>query len=61
MATKKSLKDSLKRTRQRLPHGYELVARKKKTVKRKATRKSAPKKKSSPRRKARGLSSKWSG
>jgi hypothetical protein len=46
MATKKTLREGLKRSRQRLPHGYELVARKKrkpvtkrKTVKRKATRK----------------------
>jgi hypothetical protein len=61
MATKKSLKDSLKRSRQRLPHGYELVARKKKNVKRKATRKSSPKKKTTHRRRAKGLSSLWSG
>lgn len=39
MATRKLLKDRLKRSRQRLPHGYELVARKKRTTKKKGTRK----------------------
>ena len=46
MTTRKSLRDSLKRQKQRLPHGYELVARKKRSTKRKkATRKAAPKRK----------------
>ena len=44
--TRKSLKESLKRSGRRLPHGYELVARKKrttKTAKRKTVRKKATK------------------
>jgi len=48
-ATKKSLKAKLKSQGRRLPHGYELVARKKRT-KTVARKKAAPRKKATKKR-----------
>jgi hypothetical protein len=39
MTTKRTLKRTLKAKKLRLPHGYELVARKKRTTKRRVTKK----------------------
>jgi len=58
MATSSGLKKSLKRQRQRLPHGYKIVRRlrkNKRKVTKKATRKKASKKKGTRKRKSKSF------